>query len=162
MPDWTASVFLIKDSQVMAKAATNKAVKPAKKAVRPGRRIAAEKPAKLVKAPVPAKRPTVAKTPVVSKDELRARLEKAQITIASLRTKGREAIREAKASAAQIAELEAKVAQLEKKLSAQEKPSRPTPTAEKPTKPRGRKAASRADADAPVESADPAPAEAET
>jgi chromosome segregation ATPase len=146
----------------MAKAAMKKAVKPAKKAVKPGRRVATAKPIKAVKAAAPATKPAAVKAPVVSKDELRLQLEKAQATIASLRAKSREATRAAKASAAQIAELEAKVVQLEKKLSPQEKPATTTPTAEKPTKPRGRKAAVKAEADPPVEPTGPEFAEAET
>jgi hypothetical protein len=146
----------------MAKAAPKKAAKPATKAAKPGRRPAAAKTTKVVKAAAPVKKPAPVKAPVVSKDELRIQLEKAQNTIATLRTKGREAVRAAKASTAQIAELEAKVAQLEKKSAVQEKPTSPAPTAKKPTKQRGRKATVKADVNVPAESADPALAEAET
>jgi chromosome segregation ATPase len=162
MSDWTASAFLIKDSEDMAKAATKKAVKPAKKAVKPGRRVAAAKPTKIAKAAAPVKKSATARAPVVSKDELRAQLEKAQATIASLRTKSREATRAAKASATQLAELEAKVAQLEKKLAVQEKPTSSAPTSEKPAKPRGRKAAVKAKPAAPIEPAEAGLADSET
>ncbi len=145
----------------MAKAATKKAVKPAKKAVKPSRPAFATKPTKAIKAVAPAKKPAAVKAPVVSKDELRAQLEKAQSTIASLRTKSREATRMAKASAAQIAELEARLAQLEKKSSVQEKPKSPMPTPEKPKKPRGRKPAVKADTEAPIEPVNPVPTEPE-
>jgi len=142
----------------MAKAAPNKAVKPAK----PGRRAAAAKPIKVAKAAAPAKKPAVVKAPVISKDELRAQLEKAQATIASLRIKSREATRAAKASAAQVAELEAKLAQLENKSSAHEKPSSPAPASDKPTKPRGRRPAVKAEPDAAIEPAEPVMADSET
>jgi hypothetical protein len=162
MSDWTASAFLIKDSEDMAKAATKKAVKPAKKAVKPGRRVAAAKPTKNAKAAAPVKKSATARAPVVSKDELRAQLEKAQSLIAGLRTKAREATRAAKASAAQTAELQAKVAQLEKKLAAYDKPTSPAPVSEKLAKPRGRRPAVKAVPDAPIEAAEPVPADSET
>jgi hypothetical protein len=146
----------------MAKATPKKTAKPATRAVKPGRRSAATKTTNVVKAEAPVKKKAAVKAPVVSKDELRIQLEKAQNTITTLRTKSREAVRAAKASAAQIAELEAKVAQLEKKLAAQPKPAKPDAVATKPTKRRGRKAAITGDADAPVESDDLAPAECET
>ena len=108
------------------------------------------------------KKPGPVKATPVSKDELRTQLEKAQNTIATLRTKSREVVRAAKASAAQIAELEAKVAQLEKKLTAQPKPAKPDAAVAKPVKQRSRKAAEKADVVAPVESDDLAPVETET
>jgi chromosome segregation ATPase len=146
----------------MAKAATKKAVKSATKAVKPGRRVAAAKPIKSVKAAAPAKKPAAVRAPVVSKDELRAQLEKAQTTITTLRTKSREATRAAKEAAARIAELEAKVAQLEKTPAVKEKPKSAAPTAEKPVKPRGRRASVKAEPDAPIEPAEPVPADSET
>ena len=146
----------------MAKAATKKAVKSATKAVRPGRRVAAAKPTKNVKAAAPAKKPAAVRAPVVSKDELRAQLEKAQTTITTLRTKSREATRAAKEAAARIASLEAKVAQPEKPSSAKEKPKSAAPSAEKPVKPRGRRAAVKAAPEAQIEPAEPVPADSET
>jgi chromosome segregation ATPase len=154
--------FLTKDSEDMAKAATKKAVKSAPKALKPGRRVAAAKPTKSVKAAAPAKKPAAARAPVVSKDELRAQLEKAQTTITTLRTKNREATRAAKEAAARIAELEAKVAQLEKAPSVKEKPKSAAPTREKLVKPRGRRAAVKAEPEAPIEYAEPVLADSET
>ena len=145
----------------MAKA-TKKAVKPANKAVKPGRRVAAAKPTKIVKAASPVKKPATARAPVVSKDELRAQLEKAQSLIAGLRTKAREATRAAKASAAQTAELQAKVAQLERTSAVKEKPKSAAPSAEKPVKPRGRRPEVKAVPDAPIEAAERVPADSET
>ena len=55
----------------------------------------------------------------VSKDELRAQVEKLERTNATLRAKGREAIRSAKTAAARIAELEEQVSGLEKQVAAQ-------------------------------------------
>jgi len=146
----------------MAKAATKKTVKSATKPVNPGRRAAAAKPTKSVKAVAPAKKPAAGKAPVVSKDELRAQLEKAQTTITTLRTKSREATRAAKEAAARIAELEAKVAQLEKAPSVKETPKSVALTREKLVKPRGRRAAVKAEPDAPIESAEPVLADSET
>ncbi len=146
----------------MVKVATKKAVKPAKKPVKPGRRVAAAKPTKSVKAAAPAKKPAAARAPVVSKDVLRAQLEKAQTTITTLRTKSREATRAAKEAAARIAELEAKVAQLEKTSSAKEKPKSAAPSAEKPVKPRGRRAAVKAAPEAQIEPGEPVLADSET
>jgi chromosome segregation ATPase len=154
--------FLTKDSEDMAKAATKKAVKSATKAVKSGRRVAAAKPTKSVKDAAPAKKPAPARAPVVSKDELRAQLEKAQTTIAALRTKSREVNRLAKEAAARIAELEAKVAQLEKTSSAKEKPTSAAPSAEKPVKPRGRRAAVKAAPEAQIEPGEPVLADSET
>jgi hypothetical protein len=146
----------------MATATPKKTAKPATKAVKPGPRPAAAKTTKVVKAAAPVKKPGPVKATPVSKDELRTQLEKAQNTIATLRTKSREVVRAAKASAAQIAELEAKVAQLEKKLTAQPKPAKPDAAVAKPVKQRSRKAAEKADVVAPVESDDLAPVETET
>jgi nucleoside-triphosphatase THEP1 len=146
----------------MAKAEPKKTAKPATKAVKAGHSPAAAKTTKVVKAAAPVKKPAAAKAVVISKDELRAQLEKAQNTIATLRTKSREAVRAAKASAAQIAELEVKVAQLEKKLTAQAKPAKSDTAVVKPVKQRGRKSAEKADVDVPAESDDLALVEAET
>jgi hypothetical protein len=67
----------------MAKSATKKTVKSATKPAKPGRRAAAAKPIKAVKASAPAKKSVPARAPVISKEELRAQLENAQATIAS-------------------------------------------------------------------------------
>jgi len=145
----------------MAKAAPKKSVKPATKAAKPGRRSAPSKITKVVKPAKPAKKPDGIKAAVVSKDELRAQLEKAQNTIAALRTKSREAVREAKTSAAQIAELEAKVAQLEKKPAAQDKPVKSDAVVAKPAKRRGGRVAKKVDVDVSDEADDLSPAGAE-
>ncbi len=145
----------------MAKAAPKKTAKPAAKAIKPGRKPAA-KTTKVVKAAVPVKKPTAVKAPVMSKDELRVQLEKAQKTIVTLRTKSREAVKAAKTSAAQIAELEATVAQMEKKVAGQVKPAKQAAAAAKPVvKKRGRKAAAKGDV-VPDESDDLAPVADET
>jgi septal ring factor EnvC (AmiA/AmiB activator) len=146
----------------MAKAAKKRIVKPATKVGKPGRRPATAKTVKTVKSAASAKKPAKTKAVVVSKDELRAQLEKAQNLIAAFRAKSREAVRAAKASATQIADLEAKVAQLERKLAAPEKSTKPVSAAVKPAKQRGRKVAVQADGDASIESADPVLAAPET
>jgi hypothetical protein len=153
------TAFSLKECRNMAKAAAQKITKPATTKAKPGRRPAARS-AKVVKSATPVKKPAAVKAPVVSKDELRAQLEKAQNTIATLRTKSREAVRAAKLSAAQIAELEAKVAQLEKNLAAQAKPAKSSAAVAKPVKPRGHKSAEEAIVDVPVEADIVTPTEA--
>jgi len=59
---------------------------------------------------------TAAPTRTVSKDELRAQVEKLERANATLRTKSREATRATKLSAARIAELEDEVARLQRQL----------------------------------------------
>jgi hypothetical protein len=145
----------------MAKAAVKKSVGRAAKSPEPGRRPAASKTKTAAKTVTPPKKLPSVKAPVVSKDELRAQLEKAQTTIATLRTKAREATRAAKASAAQIAELEASVAKLEKNSASQQQRAPQFTTAVKPAK-RGRKVVKKADSNAQVESTDPDPIENET
>ena len=95
---------------------------------KPGRPAAT--PAKTTargRAPAPAR---ASATPKVSKDELRGQVEKLERANATLRAKGREATRDAKSSAARVAELEGEVARLEKKLASQAK------SAQRPPKPR--------------------------
>ena len=88
--------------------ATKSITKPAATKRKPGRPAAAG-PRSGVKAIKPAampKRAPVAAAPKVSKDELRAQVEKLELSVAALRTKNREANRAAKTAAARIAELE--------------------------------------------------------
>jgi hypothetical protein len=84
------------------------------------------------KRPAPAKAPArrgagatasnPAPAPKLSKDELRAQVEKLERTVASLRAKNRELKRASGADAGRAEELERTVARLERKLSAQEPP----------------------------------------
>ncbi len=64
---------------------------------------------------VPARMSAASPAPKVSKDELRAQVERLEQLVASLRTKGREANKAAKAATARISELEAQVARQEQK-----------------------------------------------
>ncbi len=81
--------------------------------------------------PVAKPRGSAATPPVlkISKDELRAQVEKLEGTVAMLRTRSREAVRAAKQAAARIEELEAQVAKLQKQ-------STPPPAAASPTRTR--------------------------
>ena len=63
-----------------------------------------------------------AATPKLSKDELRAQLEKLARANATLRAKSREATRVAKAATARVAELEERAAELERKVASQPVP----------------------------------------
>jgi chromosome segregation ATPase len=76
-------------------------------------------PAKAARATLAPKRVTVAPSPApkVSKDELRAQVDKLDRANATLRAKNREATREAKRAAARIAELEVQLARLEEQLA---------------------------------------------
>jgi hypothetical protein len=76
-------------------------------------------PAKAARAMPTPKRATVAPSPApkVSKDELRAQVDKLERANATLRAKNRETTREAKRGAARIAELEDQLARLEKQLA---------------------------------------------
>jgi dsDNA-specific endonuclease/ATPase MutS2 len=78
---------------------------------------------------------------MVSKEELRSLLEKAQAANITLRAKNRDATRAAKTTAAEIMELTAQIVKLEKKLSTQTKKLEKPEAA--PVK-RGRKAAPKA------------------
>ena len=138
----------------MAKAAAKKTVKPAIKAVKAGLKTAVAKVNKGVKVEALVKKLPLVKSPVISKDELRVQLEKAQTTIATLRTKAREATRAAKASAARIAELEAGMAKLEKKSAVQQKPTIKASKTGKPAKQRGRKATETTEAEVQAGSTD--------
>lgn len=108
------------------KAAAAKTAKATK--ALPPKKPVAKTPA--VKAPV-VKKPAVTKAaaavraPVVSKDELRAQVEKLNGTITTLRSKNREAVKALKAAETRIAALEHEISQIEVK-----------PVAEKPVAPR--------------------------
>ncbi len=101
---------------------TKATTKPAGQKRKPGRPAAAPQkpPAKAAKTSAPKRMSIVAApVPKVSKDELRAQVEKLEGTVATLRTKNREANRAAKTAAARIAELEDQVAQFEKSMASQ-------------------------------------------
>jgi chromosome segregation ATPase len=95
-----------------------KAGHPAASAKRPTKKARTAKRA--VPTASPQHTPRMAPSaPKLSKDELRAQVEKLERANANLRAKNREASREAKTTAARIAELEEQVARLEKQLVAQ-------------------------------------------
>ena len=108
-------------------AKSTKSRKPAAKGRSTGRPTApAAKTAAKAKLPkitkvVAAKRAatTAPPAPKLSKDELRAQVEKLERANATLRTRSREANRAAKTAAARIAALEEEVARLEKQVAAQ-------------------------------------------
>jgi hypothetical protein len=86
--------------------------RPTKKAARTAKRA--------VSAASPKRTPrTTPSAPKLSKDELRAQVDKLERANANLRAKNREASREAKATTARIAELEKQVVRLEKQFVAQ-------------------------------------------
>lgn len=103
--------------------ATKTTARPAAPRRKPGRpaAVAQKPPVKATQAAVAPKRTPVAAPPArkVSKDELRAQVEKLEGTVATLRTKSREANRAAKTAAARISELEGQVAQFEKNAASE-------------------------------------------
>lgn len=98
--------------------ATSQTIPPPKVAAR-----AITKPVKAAAKASASKTPTAKapaeRAPLASKDELRAQVEKLEQTVATLRTKSREANRAAKTASARIAELEEKVVTLEKQVASQ-------------------------------------------
>ncbi|WP_158745275.1 hypothetical protein [Acidisphaera sp. L21] len=106
-----------KRSKAVAPTEKRKPGRPAKAAV-----IAPTIAAKATK--TTARAPAPPPAPKVCKDELRAQVEKLELTVTTLRAKSREANKAAKASTARIAELEDQVAQLEKKLASATAPVR--------------------------------------
>ena len=107
-----------------AKSATRgrKPGRPLSAGAKPGRKAAGTAKASRSAASRRALSPA-APTPKLSKDELRARVEKLERANATLRTKGREALRNARDAAARIAELEGQVARLEKRVASETEPT---------------------------------------
>jgi hypothetical protein len=108
--------------------ATKPITKPSASKRKPGRPAAvgprpqkkATKPAAVAKRALA----TAAPAPKLSKDGLRAQVEKLERSLASLRMKNREANRTAKTAAARIAELEDQLARLEKNPASQAAPAK--------------------------------------
>jgi len=97
---------------IRATTRTTPAPKAAPRSIAKPVKAAAKAPAsKATAAKAPAER-----APVVSKDELRAQVQKLEQTNATLRAKSRETTRAAKTAAARVAELEDEVARLEKQV----------------------------------------------
>jgi hypothetical protein len=86
--------------------------------VKPAVKRRTSKPARAAAAPKPGPA-ALPRVPKLSKDELRAQVEKLERANATLRAKGREANRVAKSSAARIAEMEGEIDRLEKKVASQ-------------------------------------------
>jgi hypothetical protein len=100
-----------RSAAIVAPIAKRKPGRPAKATVEP--------PPKAKRAPKAAARAPVAlPAPKVSKDELRAQVEKLQQLVTTLRAKSRESNKSAKAATARIAELETQVVQSEKRSAA--------------------------------------------
>ena len=110
----------------MARGVKAKAAEPARRARKPVPPAKAK--AKVAAAKKPAAKPSVTPARTLSKDALRAQVEKLDRANTALRTKNREANRAAKLSAARMAELEGEVARLQTQLaamSAQTQPAAP-------------------------------------
>ncbi len=114
-----------------AAAMTKAPAKPAKAAVA-AKPVAAAKAKPPAATPVATRRQAVpvaapAPAPKLSKDELRAQVEKLEQANAALRMKSQDTNKATKAAAKRIAELEAQVAQLEKAAAARPAPANPSP-----------------------------------
>ncbi len=96
--------------------------------------VADTSPKRVTPLAVPPKRfpITAAATPKLSKDELRAQVEKLEQANATLRAKGREANRAAKANTARIADLEDQVNRLEKQAKTEAAPVKSRPRSSTP------------------------------
>lgn len=105
---------------------------------RPAKTAAAVLPQAAKTTKVVARSLPASPAPKVSKDELRAQVEKLEQLVANLRAKSREANKAAKAATARISELEAEVAQLEKKAGASVSASAPQVQPTKPPRARRR------------------------
>jgi hypothetical protein len=130
--------------KTMARAATKKPSKLAKPKKAPAGKTAA-KPVKTPARKSAAKKAPAAKTPPISKDALRAQLEKLTNANATLKTKNREANKALKAADARIAELEHEVSQ------SHSKPVIDHETAPKPNSPRKPRTPKSAAAPKPME-----------
>ena len=110
----------------MARGVKAKTAEPARRARKPVPPAKAKAKVAAVKKPAAAARPSATPARALSKDALRAQVEKLERANTALRTKNREANRAAKLSAARMAELEGEVARLQTQLAAMSaKPSRP-------------------------------------
>jgi hypothetical protein len=101
----------------MARGVKAKATEPARRARKPAPPAKAAKVA-AAKKPAAAAKPSVTSARALSKDALRAQVEKLERANTALRTKNREANRAAKLSAAWMAELDSEVARLQTQLAA--------------------------------------------
>ena len=99
-------------------ATARKPGRPPTASVKPALKARTSKPARAAAAPKPGPA-TLPRAPKLSKDELRAQVEKLERANASLRAKSRETNRAAKSAGARIAELEGEVARLEKRVASQ-------------------------------------------
>lgn len=99
-------------------ARARKPARPPTASAKPAVKGRTSKPARAAAAPKPGPA-ALPRAPKLSKDELRAQVEKLERANATLRAKSRETSRAARSAAARIAELEGEVARLEKKVASQ-------------------------------------------
>jgi hypothetical protein len=99
-------------------AGARKPGRPAAVSAKPAVKRRTSKPARAAAAPKPGPA-ALARAPKLSKDELRAQVEKLERANVTLRAKSRETNRAAKSAGVRIAELEGEVARLEKKVASQ-------------------------------------------
>ena len=99
-------------------AGARKAARRPAASVKPALKARTSKPARAAAAPKPGPA-ALPRAPKLSKDELRAQVEKLERANATLRAKSRETNRAAKSAGARIAELEGEVGRLEKKVVSQ-------------------------------------------
>jgi hypothetical protein len=102
----------------MARGVKAKATEPARRARKPVPPAKAKAKVAAAKKPAAAAKPSVTSARALSKDALRAQVEKLERANTALRTKNREANRAAKLSAARMVELDGEVARLQTQLAA--------------------------------------------
>jgi uncharacterized coiled-coil DUF342 family protein len=126
-PGRSPATTVVKPTEAKNSSALKRSIAAPTEKRKPGR------PAKAPDAPLPkatramkvaTRTPSVPSAPKISKDELRAQVEKLEGLVVTLRAKNRETNKAAKAAMARIAELEAQVAQLGEKVTAHPEPAR--------------------------------------
>ena len=119
----------------MARGVKAKTAEPARRARKPVPPAKAKAKVAAAKKPAAAAKPSsVTPARALSKDALRAQVEKLERANAALRTKNREANRAAKLSAARMAELEGEVARLQTQLAAMSAQPTALPDSGSPTR----------------------------
>ena len=118
----------------MARGVKAKTAEPARRARKPVPPAKAKAKVAAAKKPAAAAKPAVTPARTLSKDALRAQVEKLERANTALRTKNREANRAAKLSAARMAELEGEVARLQTQLAAMSAQPAALPESGSPTR----------------------------
>ena len=118
----------------MARGVKAKIAEPARRARKPVPPAKAKAKVAAAKKPASGAKPSVTPARALSKDALRAQVEKLERANTALRTKNREANRAAKLSTARMAELDGEVARLQTQLAAMSAQPAALPESGSPTR----------------------------